>query len=1082
MTEAAVRHEGMFGPRLRRLRESRSLTQGALARAAGLSVASIRDLEQGRTRRPRAASLRALAEALDLSAEETAQFAEAFTPTREVDGAVVSIAVLGPTVVVRDGAPVEMADQVGLLLRRLALEPGEKVGRDELLDLLWPELTSAESGRRLVQLLRRLRALVAPIAVTQDGSALRLDASADELDLVRFRELTTTDEMPSLTEAVGLWRGRPDGFDQAPWLSSTIEDEYVAVVLRWATLGVAEGLAIEALPVVGDLARLRPLDEPLWAAYVKVLAAAGRQAEALAAYETVRSVLAEELGLDPSPVLEDVRQGTLEGRWHTRRPTLVEGARRRDVPREVPAAPALIGRDAELAMLTAGLGESGGAAVLVTGPAGSGKSALALTAAARLADDFPDGQLYADLHGVSGEAVDPGTVLRRFLRSLGLSGQQIPTDAADAAALLRSELSDRRMLIVLDSVDSPGQVIPLLPGLGATRTILTSRHRLPALAGTIDLGRQIHLGELSTDASVHLIGVIVGHERVAAAPRASESLALACGRLPLALRIAAARLLSRPEWSIETYADRLSESSHRLAELAVGEVSVAASLEISYAAMPAEAQRAFRLCSLISAYDFDPAPACALLDRDPATTQRLLEDLVDANMLQTASPDDRADDGVGRYHYHDLLRLHAGDLAAADPEQPLAQGRLADWLLDTTVSAADTAYPGRLRALEIEPSPDSGFASAGRIASGFASADDARTWLDREAQLLIAFSKQTATDPHRRHYAWKLVDQARIHYRTRLDVTTYLELVTVGAEAAMLEDEARAEAFLRTLRADVLGVLGRMEEAWVESDRAWSLLDASGWPQGLAFASIVDGHRHRVADSGREAEVAYTHALKILGDIEGTEGLRAWAHQALGIACTEQGRFEEGRVHHLQAVELSEVQGSATPLELATLAAAERALGLLDSAGARLESALAQATRNRSPFAEANALEELSLLALVRGDHASALELAERAHLTARAHGDVRFVASTACSYAAALDATGNHRDAAETYEYAVRLSHTHVASFTETRARIGLAQALHAEGDTTAARVHARRGRQLAAEHGFAPLRREADRVLGQL
>jgi DNA-binding SARP family transcriptional activator/tetratricopeptide (TPR) repeat protein/DNA-binding XRE family transcriptional regulator len=1059
-----------FGLRLRQIRQGRSLTQGALARAAGLSVASIRDLEQGRTRRPRVASLRALARALDLTPEETARFTELSAPSPEADdSAVVSIAVLGPTVVVRDGVPVDVPDQVGLLLRRLALEPGEKVGRDELLDLLWPELTSAESGRRLAQLLRRLRALLAPIAVTQDGSTLRVDASADELDLVRFRELTRTDEMTPLTEAVGLWRGRPEGFDQAPWLSSTIEDEYVAVVLRWVTLGVAEGRAIEALPVVGELARLRPLDEPLWAAYVKVLAAAGRQAEALAAYDTVRSVLAEELGLDPSPVLEDVRQGTLEGRWHTRRPTLVEGARRRDVPREVPAAPALIGRDTELAMLEAGLGEGGGAAVLVTGPAGSGKSALALTAAARLSGEFPDGQLYADLHGVSGEAVEPGSVLRRFLRSLGLSGQQIPTDAADAAALLRSELSDRRMLIVLDSVDSPGQVIPLLPGLGATRTILTSRHRLPALAGTIDLGRQIHLGELSTDASIHLVGAIVGQERVAAAPSASESLALACGRLPLALRIAAARLLSRPEWSIETYADRLSASSHRLAELAVGEVSVAASLEISYAAMPAEAQRAFRLCSLISAYDFDPGPACALLDRDPATTQRLLEDLVDANMLQTASPNDRADDGVGRYHYHDLLRLHAGDLAAADPEQPQAQRRLADWLLDTTVSAAGTAYPGRLRALEIEPSPQSRFDSA----------DDARTWLDREAQLLIAFVEQAGPAPAWRHYAWKLVDQSRIHYRTRLDVTTYLDLVTVGAEAAMHEDEVRAEAFLRTLRSDVLEVLGRMDESWAEADRARRLLDSSGWTKGRAFAAIVEGHGYRVSDSGPEAEAAYVHALEILGEAEGTEGLRSWAHQALGMTCTEQGRFEEGRVHHLQAVELSEAQGSATPLELATLAAAERALGLLDSAGARLESALAQATRNRSPFAEANALEELSLLALARGEHASALELAERAHLTARAHGDVRFVASTACSYAAALDATGNHRDAAETYEYAVRLSHTHVASFTETRARIGLAQALHAEGDTTAARVHARRGRQLAAEHGFAPLRREADRVL---
>ncbi|MFE7227617.1 BTAD domain-containing putative transcriptional regulator, partial [Nocardioides sp. NPDC057577] len=1060
MTEARVRREGSFGPWLRQMREARSLTQGALARASGLSVASIRDLEQGRTRRPRTASLRALADALDLTQEETARFAEDPTPGREAaESADASIAVLGPTVVVRDGAPLDVPDQVGLLLRRLALEPGERVARDELLDLLWPELTSEAAGRRMAQLLRRLRALVAPIAVTQEGSTLRLDASADELDLVRFRELVESGDMDALTRAVRLWRGRPEGFEQAPWLSGAVEDEYVAVVLSWASRAAEEGHVIEALPIVAELARLRPLDEPLWAAYVKALATAGRQAEALAAYDTARKALAEELGLDPSPVLEDVHQGTLEGRWHARRPTLVEGARRRDVPREMPAAPVLIGRDVELATLEAGLGDGGGAAVLVTGPAGSGKSALALSAAARLSGDFPDGQLYADLHGVSGEAVEPGSVLRRFLRSLGLSGQQIPTDDADAAALFRSELSDRRMLIVLDSVDNPGQVIPLLPGLGATRTIITSRHRLPALAGLIDLARQIHLGELGTDASVDLIGAIVGQERVAAAPRASESLALACGRLPLALRIAAARLLSRPEWSIETYADRLTASSHRLAELAVGEVSVAASLEISYAAMPTEAQRAFRLCSLISAYDFDPAPACAVLDRDPDTTQRLLEDLVDANMLQTVRPDDRADDGVGRYHYHDLLRLHAGDLTAADPEQPEAQGRLADWLLDTAVSAADTVYPGRLRALEIESSPGNRFDSA----------DDARTWLDREAQLLIAFTKQVATDPRRRHYAWKLVDQSRIHYRTRLDVTTYLDLVTVGVEAAMHEDEVRAEAFLRTLRSDALEVLGRMDESWAEADRARRLLDVSGWMPGQAFAAIVEGHRYRVADSGREAEAAYVRALEILGDAEGAEGLRSWAHQAYGITCTEQGRFEEARAHQLKAVELSEAQGSPTPLELATLAAAERALGMLDSAGSRLESALAQATHNRSPFAEANVLEELSLLALVRGDHAAALELADRAHLTARAHGDVRFVASTACSYAAALDATGSHRDAAETYEYAVRLSHAHIASFTETRARIGLAKALHAEGDDDTARVHAHRGRQLAIEHGFA-------------
>ncbi|MEV0231844.1 NB-ARC domain-containing protein [Nonomuraea sp. NPDC050786] len=315
----------------------------------------------------------------------------------------------------------------------------------------------------------------------------------------------------------------------------------------------------------------------------------------------------------------------------------------RTVPRQLPAdAATLVGRRRELAILETVT------AVSIDGMAGTGKTALAVRAAHRLAPRYPDGQLFVNLHGHarSMAPVEPGEALARLLRTLGVPGEHIPRHIDDRAALYRSVLADRKTLIVLDDAADEQQILPLLPAGSNCRLIVTSRRRLTCLDGV----RSLSLETLLPVDAVALFTRMAGRERVTGTPvNVLTEVVRRCGSLPLAVRIAAARLRAHPIWSVRHLLDRLTDDP--LAELEAGRHSVTAALDLSYERLSAEQRHAYRVLGSRTGTDFGVDAAAALLNTTARQARRLLDQLADAHLVREAAP--------GRYRLHDLVRRHA---------------------------------------------------------------------------------------------------------------------------------------------------------------------------------------------------------------------------------------------------------------------------------------------------------------------------------------------------------------------------------------------------------------------------------------
>jgi hypothetical protein len=365
------------------------------------------------------------------------------------------------------------------------------------------------------------------------------------------------------------------------------------------------------------------------------------------------------------------------------------------VPRELPTRlRRFTGRDAELAHLRRLLGDqpAGGAQIVVVhGLAGVGKSALALEVAWQLEDRFPDGQLYLELHGATAglTPLDPGDALGRLLRSLGVDGAAIPAEPEEASARYRSLLAERQVLVVLDNAASAAQLRPLLPSSSGSAALVTSRNLLPDLDA-----HAVHLDVMVPRDATLLLGRIAGPQRAAGDP-AAASIAELCGFLPLALRIAGARLAARPGWPLAALADRLRDGRRRLDELQIGDLVVRASFQVSYATLagggPVEqrAARLFRVLGLLATPDLSVAMVVALADEPRTAVEAMLELLVDAQLLETSVP--------GRYRMHDLLRLFARELVdqeESEASHAAALERVVAWQLATTRLAVRLAYPG----------------------------------------------------------------------------------------------------------------------------------------------------------------------------------------------------------------------------------------------------------------------------------------------------------------------------------------------------------------------------------------------------
>ncbi|WP_412543311.1 BTAD domain-containing putative transcriptional regulator [Longispora sp. K20-0274] len=581
---------------------------------------------------------------------------------------------------------------------QLLLRANRVVSRDELVDGVWGAEPPPSVTNVVQTYVRRLRGVLEPdrparapahILTSVDGGYL-LRVDAGQLDLDHFdgdvaaaRRLGELGDRAgaagTLRRALDRWQDEPLSDVAGPFVAAErarLSERRLAAYEDWAQLEIDLGRHCDLIVDLAETADRHPDRERLLELLMLALYRSGRQAEALAAYRGAHRRTAGVLGLDPGPALRDLHRSILAGD-----PALIPVGDPGRAPTagplaQLPRPPAgFAGRGPELAAL-AGAAEPGGLTV-VTGPAGVGKTALVLHWAHR-ADAFPEGRLFADLRGFdpAGPA-DPGPVLYGFLLALGVPADRIPAEPQARSALYRSLLADRRLLVVLDNARDARQVLPLLPGAGGSATVVTSRNRLEALTAR-EGARPVRLDVLDLADALAVLAAPVGADRIGAAPVDAHALVELCDRLPLALRIVGSRLAEHPDWPVSAVVDELRCERRRLAALAAEDAGVAATLALSYRALPSPAGRLLRLLGLHPGADVDLHAAAALLGTSPAGGAAALQVLAAAHLVEERAP--------GWYARHDLVRLYTRQLADTEltaPGRARATARLLDYYLDT---------------------------------------------------------------------------------------------------------------------------------------------------------------------------------------------------------------------------------------------------------------------------------------------------------------------------------------------------------------------------------------------------------------
>jgi DNA-binding SARP family transcriptional activator len=576
------------------------------------------------------------------------------------------------------------------VLATLLLNPGRLVLTDRLVDSLWrtpPSSAKAQLHNLVSKIRARFRGIDAGLIVTR-SSGYELRLGAHRLDLVEFRRLVSDGEQryaagdhnaaaTALRKALELSRGpvlADVPADLAGDIRQALEQELLVAAETKLDADLALGRTGEVLRALTPLLDEHPYREHLYRRQMIALVAAGRRADALAAYQVAYQRLVDDLGVEPGASLRDLERRIMRGEPAT------EPATRVVVPRQLPPVDTVVtGRDMLLAQITEELDRSGDGrspVVALVGPGGVGKTVLALAAGHRLELKYPDGQLYADLRGSHTTPADPCAVAGRFLRALGVDGGAVPDDPAERIAMYRSHLAVGRVLVVLDDAADEAQVRPLLPGVPRCGVVVTSRRQLRGLMGAT----RFTVPVLGPDDGIELLARLGARERVAADPATAARIVKLCGGLPLAVCITAARLALRPDWELTDFHRRLAAERGRLDELAVGDLDARASLALSYRSLPEAVRRLFRLLGLVTAPDWPAWVADLLADGQ-------LDRLTDAHLVEGLGRDRF---GQLRYRLHDLVAEYAAELAHVE-DAGQRSGTALDNLLRTWSALATEA-------------------------------------------------------------------------------------------------------------------------------------------------------------------------------------------------------------------------------------------------------------------------------------------------------------------------------------------------------------------------------------------------------
>jgi DNA-binding SARP family transcriptional activator/tetratricopeptide (TPR) repeat protein len=873
-----------------------------------------------------------------------------------------------------------------------------------------------------------------------------------------------------LSAAIRLWRGAPlADVPPGPIVRAEVnrlaEARLDALRLRIeADLGCGRHKA--AVTDLRGLVTEHRLSEAMWGLLLRALAGAGRQAEALEAYAQARQVIGEELGTEPGEDLRDLHRRLLAGENLTARagagfaaasargtaPASAAASARGTAPAgsaasafttapdaitattEVPEPPPsqdapvcqlppdvtdFTGRALECAGLTELLapvhGRTAVPVAVISGPPGAGKTALALHVAHSLRKVFPHGQLFAPLGGASALPREPGEVLGELLRALGVGPTAIPETLEQRAALFRSRLAGRAVLVVADDAASLAQVRPLLPGTAGCAVMVTSRDRLAGLCGA----GSFPLDPLGHDEAVEMLGRIVGTGRVAAEPQAADSLVAACGRLPLAVRIAAAKLAARPWWPVSKVANLVADERRRLDELAVGDLEVRASVAPSYEALDESARRAFRLLGLLGPHDFAAWVVAALLGEPDADD--VIDVLVDKSLLTPAGVDGT---GQPRYRLHDLLRDYAAERVAADepgPDRDAALDRVLTGLLELA-GLADRGLP-RLALFPAQARLTGRTILPEHVASRLTA--DPLAWFTAERlNLLTAVSQACARQ--RRHLAAQLASyQSTFHYfHNRVDDADQMwEAIT---QAAHLGEDQAMVARGEFGRACALAIRGRHADTLETLDRCIPVLEQFNDPATLAAALYWRSFCSDAQELHDMAQQDAERCLRLAREL-GDRSTEVMALRMLGLAVAKLGDPEAGIALCEQALTIAQELQEPAYEHLALNTAANLAIvaGRHDVAADYCQRGMQLSDRlGLYVTGEAYFLGLLSDTYYGRGRYQEAIDALSQALPVFEQHGDRRSRALCLLKLGYAHRAVGRHEQAISYVEESLPILH----------------------------------------------------------
>ncbi|MEV4314729.1 BTAD domain-containing putative transcriptional regulator [Actinocrispum sp. NPDC049592] len=888
------------------------------------------------------------------------------------------------------------------LMAMLLIHANEVVTLDRLVDGLWDEAVPQTAQAQLHNAVWALRRALTSAggdgdSIVTEPAGYRLVLPEGCLDLHRFwaetqaAEKAEADGRPAeaaaaLLAATGLWRGPAVAGLRASRAIDTaaagLDEQYLVAVERLGALrlglGQAEDLVSQLIGLVGE----HPFREPLRALLMLTLAALGRQTEALTVYEEGRRLLADELGLDPGEHLREAHAQVLRGTVPGPPPPALSR------PRHLPAGPSdFVGRSADIDQVVANVRRDPAGPLVITaidGMGGVGKTALAVHLAELLAGSYPDGLYFIDLQGfsVGKQPQTPEAALDVLLRQAGMPVELIPPGLTERAERWRSMAAGKRILVVLDNAADAAQVRPLLPGTTDGVVLVTSRRRLT----TLDGGRPVSLDVLSSAEAVVLFQRIA--ERATDDSAAVADVVELCGRLPLAIRIAASRLRHRPAWTVADLAERLRETRRRMHTLTVDDLSVYATLQLSYTSLPDLHRRTFRLLGIHPGQDIDRYAVAALTGLPVDEAEEQLESLCDCNLLMQPA--------AGRYQLHDLIRDCAKQLAQTDESESgrrEAAARLFDYYLYLAHEYCDP-MTGRISRFE----PD--------IPSGPVAVPAARDevgaigLLETEYQNLMAVATQARESGWPVH-SWQLPCVLRPFLERRNFRVAWLHLFEGAFAAARRLDDQRGQSTALANIAVIHRELGRLAKAIDLLKQALVISQAAGDQAGEARQTSDLGITYLRIARYREARECFRIALE-LAERLGSERDVGVLINNLGFVAADLGEYPDALEQFERALVINRDTGSrqGEVLSLANIGRLHGRFHRYQQARSYLTQALVLSREVAYRFGEGWALAWLAAVHRREGDLTSAIRLGRLALDVGKAAG----VADVEC---AALNCLG---------------------------------------------------------------------------